>query len=176
MLAWSYNGRHTLKEDTAYRHSKALGTHIHYTVLQVLKEILTSWAHFRSGKSSSNSTSEQNPCFNSDLCGFFAWFCCFILNNNELQKKQICSWKWEITTFYAGTDIAIGNSYYNVFAQLRYYIIWDFFFHSKLFWTCQVYHISGGDLNMNTNKYYGAMQRSNWSCGLINISVRMEAA
>lgn len=61
----------TLKEDTAYRHSKALDAHIHYTLLQVLKGILTFWAQFRSAQRSSNSTSEQNPCLNLALCGFF---------------------------------------------------------------------------------------------------------
>lgn len=35
-LQWKF----ALKKDTAYRHSKALDTHIHYTVLQVLKGIL----------------------------------------------------------------------------------------------------------------------------------------
>lgn len=115
VLQW----RFTLKEDTAHCHSKALHTNTHYTVLHVLKGILTSWAQFIFGERSSNSTSKENPSFNLALYRFFCGFVNLFLSN-ELQKKQICSWKWKISMVYAGTDIAIGNSYYDVFARLHH--------------------------------------------------------
>lgn len=119
MLSLVLQWRFTLKEDTAHCHSKALNTNIHYTVLDVLKGILTSWAQFIFCESSSNSTSKENPCFNLALHRFFCGFVNLFLSN-ELQKKQICSWKWKITMVYAGTDTAVGNSYYDAFAQLHH--------------------------------------------------------
>lgn len=142
VLQW----RFTQKEDTAYGHCKALDTHIYYTVLQVLKGILTSWAQYRSGESSSNSTSEQNPCFRLALCGFCVVLLFYFKVVNCRKSKYLLMKMKDPNGFIQEQAlllaIAIPTSLHSSIAKSHKTLL----FHSKLLWTCQVYHVSGGDL------------------------------